>query len=202
MAGKKINQATKAVEVSEIVADVATVTAVTTSTDAPVPTDVAVPTKNDLQTINEKLAAMMSLGKEITLTLKQFQKDYAKVLKSSQKGTKGNKTDAAKRTPSGFAKPTKLVDELCVFLKVPVGSEQARTSVTRQLNLYIKEHKLQREDNKKFIQPDAALKALLKISDEDTLSYFNLQRYMKHLFVASVPVATAAAAAAAATVAV
>jgi chromatin remodeling complex protein RSC6 len=181
MAGKKI-QATKAVDVSEIVADVVATDGATSTTST---VDVVVQPKNDLQVINEKLAAMMTLGKEITLTLKTFQKDYAKVLKSSQKGTKGNKTDAAKRTPSGFAKPTRLSDELCAFLNLPVGSELARTNVTRQLNLYIKEHKLQREDNKKFIQPNAPLKELLKISDEDTLSYFNLQRYMKHLFVSS-----------------
>jgi chromatin remodeling complex protein RSC6 len=52
-------------------------------------------------------------------------------------------------------------------------------------------NKLQDEKNGRQINADAKLSALLKLQTGDSLTYFNLQRFMKHHFVKATPVATA-----------
>ena len=67
----------------------------------------------------------------------------------------------------------------------------ARTEVSKEINEYIRTHKLQNKDNGRIIEADAKLSTLLKLKKEDELSYFNLQRYMKSHFIKAEPVATA-----------
>jgi chromatin remodeling complex protein RSC6 len=167
-------------------------TVVASAVDAPpqevVVEAVNVDTTSQFANIVDGIGKLTLIVKDITLALKGFQKEYVKL----SKGVKSRANNGAKRQPSGFAKPALLSDELCNFLALPLGSELARTSVTKQLNVYIKENKLQKEDNKKFIQPDAKLQDLLKIPEGEILSYFNLQKYMKHLFKPTVVVAPVA----------
>ena len=86
------------------------------------------------------------------------------------------------RAPSGFVKPTKISDELAFFLDKPIGSEMARTEVTRNINLYIRTNSLQDKANGRKINPDSKLAELLKIGAGEELTYFNLQKYMsRHL---------------------
>ena len=47
---------------------------------------------------------------------------------------------------------------------------------------YCKEHNLQNFDDKRIILPDKSLQKLLRIKKSDQLTYFNLQKYMKHHF--------------------
>ena len=64
----------------------------------------------------------------------------------------------------------------------------------KEINAYIQTHSLQDKSNGRKINPDAKLTQLLKISKEDELTYFNLQKFMKHHFVkAEVPGAVATA---------
>ena len=62
----------------------------------------------------------------------------------------------------------------------------ARTEVTKYVTQYIKEQELQDPQNKRHIKPDKKLSKLLGSSDEDDVTYFNLQKYMKHHFPKSV----------------
>ena len=66
----------------------------------------------------------------------------------------------------------------------------ARTEVTREINNYIREHKLQDPKNGRHIIADSKLKKLLKLTSKDNLTYFNLQRYMSPHFAKAVPKAT------------
>ena len=77
----------------------------------------------------------------------------------------------------------------------------ARTEVTREINGYIREHKLQDKDNGRIILPDTKLKGLLKIKKGEELTYFNLQKYMSPHFAKAnkAPEASAAASTAAST---
>ena len=97
------------------------------------------------------------------------------------------------RAPSGFAKPTLISDELCSFLGKPVGTEMARTEVTKSITAYIKEHSLQHAENKRRIMPDSALASLLNVDDSVELTYFNLQKYMKVHFPKSAAAAPSSA---------
>ena len=92
------------------------------------------------------------------------------------------------RKPSGFAKPSRVSDELCVFMNKEKGTEIARTEVTQFLIKYINEHSLQFADNKKVIIPDVTLKKLLDVKDGQEVTYFNLQGLMnKHFIKSTVP---------------
>ena len=95
---------------------------------------------------------------------------------------KKKKSGSGNKAPSGFAKPAPISEELCAFLGKEVGTELARTEVTKSLNAYIKQHNLQDEKNKRSINPDAKLQALLKVKKGDSITYFNLQKYMKAHF--------------------
>lgn len=85
------------------------------------------------------------------------------------------------RKPSGFAKPAYLSPELCLFLNVDIGTELARTDVTKKLLSYVKDHNLQNPENKRVILLDDALNKLLKPDCEVT--YFNIQRLLKGHYV-------------------
>ena len=133
--------------------------------------------------ILEKLQGFASELKEVIATVKVLQKEHTK-LKNQKGGRKvKNVQNAEKRAPSGFAKPTLLSDELSVFLGQPKGSSLARTEVTRIINQYVKDNKLQDENDRRQINPDAKLKSILSAGPEDKVTYFNLQSFIKHHFV-------------------
>lgn len=147
-----------------------------------------------VQEVQGKLSGLISAIKEVQGTVKQLNKEYVRLEKEAKKGASKRGKKAAKtgadpanpRPPSGFAKPTKLSPKLCDFLDVPHGTEKSRTDVTRVINAYVKENKLQNPDNLKEIKPDIKLAALLNTADSDeVLTYFNLQRFMKPLFISS-----------------
>ena len=129
------------------------------------------------------------------------------------RGTLKKVEDKKEREPSGFAKKSKIRRELVEFLKNPeivaitneiVLEEDAkeeskfqklddesminRPSTTKIINRYVKEKGLQNVTNKQFFIPDDKLKKIL--APLETLDkknggyrYFNLQKYIKHLFV-------------------
>lgn len=144
---------------------------------APVVEDVVSP----FSVIEEKMAVLASVLKEVQNHLKVMKKEYERLKKTSDKVER--KRANARSTPNGFAKPTKISDELCVFLGVPKGTEKSRTEVTREINKYVKTKNLSDPKNKRIIRPDATLKKLLNTTDKDEVTYFNLQKYLKHHFV-------------------
>ena len=135
-------------------------------------------------TIMDQVNALRTMSTSLAGDLKSLRKDVVRAVKKSgrRKRTPLTAEEKANRAPSGFAKPTIISDELCSFLGKPIGTEVARTEVTKFLSLYIKEHKLQDTVNKKVIHPDAKLKALLNCSESDELTFFTIQKYMKGHF--------------------
>ena len=133
----------------------------------------------------EFLAKLQQLGGLIASLKTEYrilEKKWSRELKVAQKQSSKRKRKAGSRAPSGFVKPTRISDELAKFLEKPSGSEMARTEVTRDINKYIRTHKLQDEANGRKINPDSKLAALLKLKKTDELTYFNLQRYMSPNF--------------------
>ena len=92
------------------------------------------------------------------------------------------------RTPSGFTKPMLISDELAMFLGEHAGTEMARTDVSRAINSYIKQNGLCDQEDDRKINPDEKLSNLLRLKEKekDKLTYFNLQKYMKHHFIKNV----------------
>ena len=136
-----------------------------------------------------KLSQLGGLFASLKTEFRLLEKKWSRELKVAQKSQAKRKRKSGNRQPSGFVKPTKISDELANFLEKPVGSEMARTDVTREINKYIRSQNLQDKDNGRKINPDLKLQALLKINKTDELTYFNLQRYMSpHFFKTEKPV--------------
>ena len=158
---------------------------------ASVPTVVAADTtapavdaaENVLSNIIDKVNSLAGVIKDIQTHLKSLSKEYDKQQKIIEKAQK--KRQNAKNSPSGFAKPNKISDELCDFIGVPHGTEKSRTDITRLINAYVKEHNLNKPENKRFILPDTKLKKILNVGDSEEINYFILQKLISHHFPAS-----------------
>ncbi len=75
------------------------------------------------------------------------------------------------------------------FLGLKKDVEVARNEVTKMINKYIVDNNLRKEEDKRQIIPDKKLSKLLNLDGSEQLSYFNLQKYIKHHFVKSEAVA-------------
>ncbi len=142
-----------------------------------------------------KLQSAQAVLASIRSEVNELKRQHARELRAANKANKRRKT-STNRAPSGFVKPTLISNELAAFLGKPEGSVLARTEVTREVNAYIRNQKLQDKDNGRKINPDAKLLKLLKLEKGDELTYFNLQKYMAAHFAKSSAAPAAAAAAA------
>ena len=93
------------------------------------------------------LTALRSQLSTLTTEFRALQKRSERELRAAQKANQKRKRKTGNRQPSGFVKPTLISDELATFLGKPSGSEMARTEVTREINAYIRSHKLQDSEN-------------------------------------------------------
>jgi len=160
-------------------------------------TDVSPAIVNVNVEFNAKLNQITSIVSSLKKDFRNMELRYARDLKAAQKlSNKKNKKRNGQRTPSGFVKPTRISDELANFLGKEIGTEMARTAVTKEINNYIVAHNLKDKNNGRQINPDDKLNTLLKLQDKEILTYFNLQRYMSPHFAKSVKAVAAAAAAA------
>jgi chromatin remodeling complex protein RSC6 len=147
--------------------------------------------ENLINSLLEKFNTMNSQMKEMQTLLKMLSREYDKQQKIIDKVQK--KRQNAKNSPSGFAKPNKISNELCDFIGVAHGTEKSRTDITRFINAYVKEHNLNNPENRRFIIPDAKLKAILNVKDGEEINYFILQKLISHHFPPSASKQTARA---------
>ena len=137
---------------------------------------------NDIN-FSEMQDCLSSIKKQITnmqQEMKIIEKKVKAELKETGKGQK--KPRKSNKSPSGFAKASRITPELSKFMSRESGVDVARTEVTQFIIKYIKEHNLQKIDNRRVINADDNLKELLGLSDVDELTYFNLQKYMNKHF--------------------
>jgi len=142
-----------------------------------------------------KLQAVTSQVSSLKTEFRALERQVGKEMRAAVKASMKHKRKTGNRAPSGFVKPTLISNELADFLGKPKGTEMARTEVTREINSYIRNHKLQDKDNGRKIIPDTKLNKLLKIKKGEELTYFNLQKYMSPHFAKAADKAAAAAAA-------
>jgi len=121
---------------------------------------------------------------DLTHEIKTVEKEVKKKMKAYDKiSTKPKKSI---RKPSGFAQPVNVSKELQNFMKLNDDDKVARTEVTKYLSSYIKEHKLKSHENGRVIVPNEELGSLLGANDDETITFFNLQRFMNKHFISNV----------------
>lgn len=126
---------------------------------------------------SQRISDVMKTLKELQMDSKTIEKDFQSVIKYLNKSTRKKKTTT--RPLSGFAVPTKLTDELYAFLNIQPGTMIARKDVTKMMNTYIVENNCRDEHDRRKIIPNEALKKLFRCEDDENITYFNLQTYMK-----------------------
>ena len=86
--------------------------------------------------------------------------------------------EKARASPSGFAKPTEISNEMCDFLKIEHGTLMSRTEVTKNINSYVASNNLKDPVNGRIIRPDNTLKKLLRVTDNDEITFFHMQKLL------------------------
>ena len=90
---------------------------------------------------------------------------------------------------SGFAIPSLLSDEYCEFLQkhflmdMYKGIRVPRKEVTRMISEYIVMNSLRDDEDRRVIRPNTELHKIFKSTENDLISYFNLQSYMRYCFI-------------------
>lgn len=141
----------------------------------------AAPAVSPVAEINALLSSLVATVKDVQSKLKVLSKDYDRMKKTVEKAERRRAN--ARSSPSGFAKPIKLSEEICKFLEIPEGSELSRTEVTRRLTQYIKTNNLNNPENRRIILPDAKLRQILALKGDEEVSYFTIQHYLNHHFI-------------------
>lgn len=145
------------------------------------PTDAEINYDDDFNVLQEQLKDAMTLIKGLVSHVSRLEKRVSRDRKVMNKKMKGRvkRVVDPNRPPSGFAKPGPVSDELRAFLKLGKDELISRTQVTRRITEYCKEHNLQKEEDKRTIHPNAALKKLLRTKKDELVTFFNLQKFMK-----------------------
>jgi hypothetical protein len=148
---------------------------------------------NDFSSFSSKLQQVSALLSALKVEFRTLERKASRELKTATKAGAKRKRKTGNRSPSGFVKPTLISAELATFLGKTLGTEMARTEVTREINAYIRANSLQDKTNGRKINADSKLSSLLKLKTDEELTYFNLQRYMSPHFQKAAAAAAAAA---------
>jgi len=169
-------------------------------TATPVVDAVVVPSTGATPTLLEVVENIRQIRARVSADLKQAITDALNAAKTAAREVKDArrkrrvKKDVADMTPeekaahelrrskNAFLKPRALSAELCTFMSLPAGSQRSQTEVTKFVSTYVKSHNCFDPANKRRIIPDGVLSRLLKVTDKDTVTYLNLQSYLKAHF--------------------
>ena len=117
------------------------------------PVDAGVVMSLKLSEFNAKLQQLVGLFSAVKNDFKTLEKTVNREMKAAIKASSKKRRNTGNRKPSGFIKPTRISDELAGFLGKDIGTEMARTEVSREINTYIHAHKLQDKENGHALLP-------------------------------------------------
>lgn len=125
----------------------------------------------------ENMKELVRLQKRVARDLKEASKRRRKVRKEGVDGEQ-----VAKR-PTIFTTPLPLKDDLAAFLGKSKGTQMTPAEVTKAVRQYIDTHGLKDKENGHMIHPDVAMRRVLGVSDQEHLTYRNIQKYLYKLYV-------------------
>ena len=169
----------------------ATATAVAPVATAVVEAVAAVETK----TVEQEIAGLVALHQNLRdqavgaiKTLQRLQKRVAKEVKEAGRRRRRSKKESEdgvvkEKRPTIFTTPVTLKDDLCTFLGKTKGSQMTPADVTRAFSAYVDSHKLKDAEKGHTIHPDAAMRKVLGVKEEELLTYRNIQSYLYKLYV-------------------
>ena len=128
--------------------------------------------------LDEAMNTIRTLKTRLQKLEKQVHRD-TKALNKKANGKRARKPRDPNAPKSGFAKEGPVSDEMRKFLGMKKDELISRTDVTKRIHEYCKTKNLQNPADKRHIKADASLRKLLKMTKEDDLTFFNLQKYMK-----------------------
>lgn len=145
--------------------------------------------KSILSTLTEQSNVIKGLINSVRAVIKDSDKQNKELEKLRNKRTRVKTERSADALPSGITKPVAITDELARFLGVAIGTLVPRNEVTKGVSSYVKANDISDPTNKqKFILDDRpaakVLRTLLGNPKED-VTYFNLQKYLKHHYIMS-----------------
>lgn len=142
-----------------------------------------------VSSIEEEILKLRESSKSKGIKFLRSMGKRIKLLKShTLRVTKQRKTTNRKNNSnSGFLKPTKISKELAEFTGWNESELKSRVNVTKYVCQYIKDNNLQNPQDRRQIRvmDDPKLKKLLNYDpkkDKTPLTYYSLQKYLKHHF--------------------
>lgn len=127
-----------------------------------------------ITTMNKELKDLVNVGKSL-------EKDFNNIVKVLTKKSKNKSNE--RRHPSGFAVASVLSEEMYEFLGITKGEKVPRKDVTRMINDYITKNALRDPKDKRIIKPNDELQKIFRNTADQTITYFNLQAFIKHHFI-------------------
>jgi chromatin remodeling complex protein RSC6 len=144
-----------------------------------------------LTNINDQTAQLKNMSITIRNIIKDVDRQAKEIEKLRNKRTRNKAERSANSLPSGITKPVSITDELAVFLDVAPGTLVPRNEVTKKVSDYVKKFALYDHENKqKFVldsRPEAIVLKTLLGNPTEEVTYFNLQRYLKHHYTSEHP---------------
>lgn len=129
----------------------------------------------------ERITVMNKELKELVNVGKSLERDFNNIVKVLTKKNKNKSSE--RRHPSGFAVASVLSDEMYEFLGITKGEKVPRKDVTRMINDYITKNSLRDPKDKRIIKPNDELQKIFRNTNDQTITYFNLQAFIKHHFI-------------------
>lgn len=141
------------------------------------------------------LKALQRLSKRVAREVKEAGRRRRRQRKTE--GSDGS-TEVSKR-PTIFKTLVTLKSELCSFLGKTSGTQMTPADVTKAFSAYVEAHKLKNAEKGQghTIHPDAAMRKLFSLKEDDTVSYRNVQAHLYKLYILPEKKSSIAAAAAA-----
>ena len=145
--------------------------------------------KNVLTVLTEQANVIKTLIGTVRTVIKDSDKQSKELEKLRNKRTRVKTERNPDALPSGITKPVAISDELAVFLGVAPGTLVPRNEVTKGVSAFVKKNEISDPANKqRFVLDDRpaakTLRTLLGNPNED-VTYFNLQKYLKHHYIMS-----------------